>query len=532
MSLRIRRGTDAQRTSITFDLGELVWTTDSQKLYVGDGITAGGINALATMAGSGFAFNTTTQRIDFSVPNLNLNTSEVAENSANLYFTDARAQAAAADALLAGNSYNTGIAFSWDSVDGRITAVATGNQVPSITGNAGKYLTTDGTNIIWHNPPIPGGLSIPSFSGNQGKYLTTDGTNLAWANIAINTLTYNTYNVILDSSGNLTTSGSIKLPYGKDILRDNGSGTFVSITGGLLSVSNDSSPSLGGNLGLNGHNITGTGNINFTGNLQASGTLQAGNSTLNSLIVSSSLSAGITTVTTLNVTTGLSANLPLNNFNINGTGNININGQVSATTINTNTLTGISNGSITATSTNQTPFQITSYGAGTLQSGSLPSFSLNSSKGTVGRPVNTIPGDYLHNINFTGYYNGSYISSGSIVSNWDGTADLTANNPASTLSFATGANNGAGLTGTSSGRNNGYNLMTFNSQGILTAPVVNTEVFSGTTLPTVLPDPAAVGMGARAFVSDATSNTFAATYVAGGSYKVPVYSDGTAWYIG
>ena len=112
MSLRIRRGTDAQRTSLTFDLGELVWTTDSQKLYVGDGITAGGINAMATMAGTGFTFNPTTQRIDFSVPNLNLNTSEVSENIANLYFTDERAQDAVAAALLAGNAYNTGIAFS------------------------------------------------------------------------------------------------------------------------------------------------------------------------------------------------------------------------------------------------------------------------------------------------------------------------------------------------------------------------------------------------------------------------------------
>ena len=125
MSLRIRRGTDAQRTSLTFDLGELVWTTDSQKLYVGDGITAGGINAMATMAGTGFTFNPTTQRIDFSVPNLNLNTSEVSENIANLYFTDERAQDAVAAALLAGNAYNTGIAFSYDDVDNRITAVAT-----------------------------------------------------------------------------------------------------------------------------------------------------------------------------------------------------------------------------------------------------------------------------------------------------------------------------------------------------------------------------------------------------------------------
>ena len=43
MSLRIRRGTDAERTGVTFLEGELVYTTDTKKLYLGDGTTAGGI---------------------------------------------------------------------------------------------------------------------------------------------------------------------------------------------------------------------------------------------------------------------------------------------------------------------------------------------------------------------------------------------------------------------------------------------------------------------------------------------------------
>lgn len=41
--IRVRRGTDAQRILVTFALGELVWTTDTHLLYVGDGSTAGGI---------------------------------------------------------------------------------------------------------------------------------------------------------------------------------------------------------------------------------------------------------------------------------------------------------------------------------------------------------------------------------------------------------------------------------------------------------------------------------------------------------
>jgi len=43
MSLQIKRGTNAQRLGIAFSEGELVFTTDTKKLYVGDGSTLGGI---------------------------------------------------------------------------------------------------------------------------------------------------------------------------------------------------------------------------------------------------------------------------------------------------------------------------------------------------------------------------------------------------------------------------------------------------------------------------------------------------------
>ena len=43
MPLQIRRGTDAERVTITPVEGELIYTTDDQRLYVGDGTTVGGI---------------------------------------------------------------------------------------------------------------------------------------------------------------------------------------------------------------------------------------------------------------------------------------------------------------------------------------------------------------------------------------------------------------------------------------------------------------------------------------------------------
>jgi hypothetical protein len=47
-----------------------------------------------------------------------------------------------------------------------------------------------------------------------------------------------------------------------------------------------------------------------------------------------------------------------------------------------------------------------------------------------------------------------------------------------------------------------------------------------------LPPAARLGVGERAFVTDATVTTFGTVVAGGGSNKVPVYSDGTSWRIG
>jgi len=43
MAIRIRRGTNAQRVPVVFELAEIAFTTDTKKFYIGDGTTAGGI---------------------------------------------------------------------------------------------------------------------------------------------------------------------------------------------------------------------------------------------------------------------------------------------------------------------------------------------------------------------------------------------------------------------------------------------------------------------------------------------------------
>jgi hypothetical protein len=58
MALQVRRGTNAERLAITPLAGELIFTTDTKQLYVGDGTTNGGITSIANTIDSVLADTT------------------------------------------------------------------------------------------------------------------------------------------------------------------------------------------------------------------------------------------------------------------------------------------------------------------------------------------------------------------------------------------------------------------------------------------------------------------------------------------
>jgi hypothetical protein len=128
--------------------------------------------------------------------------------------------------------------------------------------------------------------------------------------------------------------------------------------------------------------------------------------------------------------------------------------------------------------------------------------------------------------NVTGSYllgNGSFISGVAFYSNTSVaaylpvyTGDLQVGNITNSLGNATG----------NVGNATGF----FNS--IFADAYVGGTVKTGVYVTGNIPAAATVGEGARAFVSDATATTFASAYTGGGANKVPVYSNGSAWYIG
>ena len=310
MSLRIRRGTDAQRTGVTFDQGELVYTTDGQQLWVGDGITQGGANILSNSAGTGLIWNASTNKFDFNTGNLGLTTSVVSEG-ANKYFTTQRAQDAAASLFTA-----TGTPTATGLITGAIApATVTVNSIAGLV--IGEPFIVSGTGGIARGLTA-GTYYIVSASGTSVVLASTQANATSPTPVPLSTLTTGSISATTFAAGGpdsgitfvydsvnhvmnvITSAGASSIPtqagHAGQFLTTNGSSTnWASI---ITSVSGDANPALGGNLTLGGYNITGNGSIAITsGNISTGGTISA--------------------------TTSLGGNLALGGYSINGSGTIN-----------------------------------------------------------------------------------------------------------------------------------------------------------------------------------------------------------------
>ena len=495
MSLRIRRGTDAQRTGVTFDQGELVYTTDGQQLWVGDGITQGGTNILSNSAGTGLIWNASTNKFDFNTGNLGLTTSVVSEG-ANKYFTTQRAQDAAASLFTA-----TGTPTATGSITGAIApATVTVNSIAGLV--IGEPFIVSGTGGIARGLTA-GTYYIVSASGTSVVLASTQANATSPTPVPLSTLTTGSISATTFAAGGpdsgitfvydsvnhvmnvITSAGASSIPtqagHSGQFLTTNGSSTnWASI---ITSVSGDANPALGGNLTLGGYNITGNGSIAITsGNISTGGTISAttglgGNLALGGYSINGSGTINITG--TIAASTGLGANLPLNGYNINGTGNIGITGTIgngamtlTNATITTNTgaptTSGFNSNSPVYIGTNANPQTLFVKSARTVAAFTGLTDGTNSSglvsqisRGTLDVPTAVQPGDSIFYNQAMGYDGSAFQIAGAFGMAVDPDAVVTTGHVPGQFGAAT-----ISATGT-------VNYLTFNSQGLLIIPRIS-----------------------------------------------------------
>ena len=200
MALRLRRGTDAERLAITPVAGELVYTTDTKRVYVGDGSTVGGLPIDANAI----------QSID-SLQDVDTSSSppvvgQVLKWDGSNWVADD--EAAFTGGVVEGSTYRIGIVaddstLMVDTVNNAFTGDLTG----TLTGNV---LSTDGSSVLINatTNTITGSF-VGDLSGNlDGSIIGPDGSTVIVSSFSetINgTLVGDVFgNVTGDVQGNIT----------------------------------------------------------------------------------------------------------------------------------------------------------------------------------------------------------------------------------------------------------------------------------------------------------------------------------------
>ena len=324
MALQIRRGTNVERMLITPVQGELIYTTDTKKLYVGDGVTVGGIAvdtdtipSITQLGNVAISSPVSGQVLKFDGANwINgadissaINTiaglSDAAISQPTVgQFLKFNGTKWANHTLTLNNIFNVNV--SANPSNGQ-TLKFNGNEwinhspsLTDITGVSnplvGQALKFDGSNWVNQSVSLSEISGIAVTTPTTGQVLKFNGTN--WTNMADDVAT---------SISSITNIGDVALtgsPVSGEVLKFNGtkwtnnnfveeiqdvvasmfSGTQTNISvsyddaagkltlvvtdlSGISSVQQDPGPTLGGNLTLNGNNINGTGDISITGSI-------------------------------------------------------------------------------------------------------------------------------------------------------------------------------------------------------------------------------------------------------------------------
>jgi hypothetical protein len=158
MALQLRRGLNSERTGETFAAGELVYTTDTKQLYVGDGTTTGGILVSNSVASSPAQLT----------QNLNLNGFNIS-GSGNITATAFVGDGSGLTNLPNTGGSGTGVVEGQEyaiDIQGSVRGDDTTIIVDSVLGRVSADFYGDGSNIT--------NITLDQLSGVDTTGVTTD----------------------------------------------------------------------------------------------------------------------------------------------------------------------------------------------------------------------------------------------------------------------------------------------------------------------------------------------------------------------
>ena len=185
MALQFIRGLDADRLSLTPAAGEPLFTTDTLKLYIGDGSTVGGVEVTGTDSATVISiiqenvFDSADISTLFNAFLAIKSTSDVAEGN-NLYYTQARVDSdinAIVSALDTDNIPEAGnLYYTQARVDSDITNTVTQSYVNALLIDADTLDGQNGTYFLDYNNFNNTPSNVSEFSNDAG-YTTYDSAD-------------------------------------------------------------------------------------------------------------------------------------------------------------------------------------------------------------------------------------------------------------------------------------------------------------------------------------------------------------------
>jgi cytoskeletal protein CcmA (bactofilin family) len=227
MSLRLRRGTDAERAAVVFDAGEIVYTTDTEQVWVGDGSTPGGMLISSDQVPAELSQDLDLNSNDIvGTGNININGAVQADQFTGSLVGDVVGSVFADDSTIIVNG-QTGVVTA--SLVGDVNGSVFGDDSTVLVDSVNNVLSAQLANIETLNFLEQGlaldGVNIKSSNNGESKIRLVRPNALPNGSpVAIGTLFFDTY---LDN-GSESTTAYIQ-SYGSEDPTDNYAKTYLEL---------------------------------------------------------------------------------------------------------------------------------------------------------------------------------------------------------------------------------------------------------------------------------------------------------------